>query len=269
MGRRSPESGLSFADVMPVEILEKCIPYLEFTLKMKTPILPSSQQGTSMTRTTSLFTLLLAAGLIIGGCSKESSTSSNTKNTGGLFKSEGTFSFSSNRGNLTATGIFDTLMQNSSASGAFKYTQGTKTAVMIVAYNVVSSTNMSMAFLFYMDTLNATNVGTYSFELPKAKAAVFGYIPNMMDTTGNALFFVLTKGSVNVTALSESATAGNFTGTGYDVSDTLKTITLTNGSFQTPVVDHYYDVPGDNSKQMPEMVRERAHVVMKKLMSAE
>ena len=222
-----------------------------------------------MTRISSLFTLLLAAGLIIGGCSKDSSTASSNSTKGGLFKTEGTFSFASNRGNMTATGIFDTLMQNSSASGAFKYTQGTKTAVMIVAYNVVSSTNMSMAFLFYMDTLNTTTVGTYSFDLPKVKSAIFGYMPNLLDTTGNAMVYMLTKGSVNVTSLTESATAGNFTGTGYEISDTLKTITVTSGSFQTPVVEHFYDVPGDNNKQIPEIVRVRTHAMLKKLMSAE
>lgn len=222
-----------------------------------------------MTRISSLFTLLLAAGLIIGGCSKDSSTTSSTKNTGGLFKSEGTFSFSSDKGNFTATGIFDTLMMNNSASGAFKYTEGTQTVVMVMAYNIVSSSSMSMAFLFYIDTLNTTSVGSYSFDLKTAKQAVFGYIPNMMDTSSAAAFYVLTKGTLNVTSLSETATAGNFTGSGVSAYDTLKTITLTNGSFQTPVVEHYYGVPGDNNSQVPEIVRERAHAVMKKLMSAQ
>ena len=50
----------------------------------------------------------LTAGLTITGCDKE--TDPVSPGGSGLFKSAGTFSFSSNRGDFSANGIFDTLM---------------------------------------------------------------------------------------------------------------------------------------------------------------
>lgn len=94
----------------------------------------------------SLQTAIVLCALIIGltavGCDDSSSTPTTVKTGTGLFKTEGTLSFSSNRGNFTATGVFDTLMTNPSASGAFTYTEGGKTIVMVFAYNVISQTNV-------------------------------------------------------------------------------------------------------------------------------
>lgn len=202
-----------------------------------------------------LFAFVVSVAAI--GCDESSSTASTSKTpASGLFKTEGTFSFSSNKGNFTATGIFDTLMTNPSASGAFTYTENKKTIVMVFAYNIISQTNVQMVFSGVVDTLGSVSTGSYPFNPTSGtKGALFGYIPNLMDTSMNASFYVLTKGALNVSSISASAVAGTFTGTGVNAFDTLQTINITSGTFNTPVVEHYYETPGNIETMAVQRIR--------------
>ena len=179
------------------------------------------------------------------GCDDSSSTPTTTKTGTGLFKTEGTFSFTSNKGNFSATGVFDTLMSNPSASGAFTYTENGKTVVMVFAYNIVSQTNIQMVFSGVADASGSVTAGSYPFNVTTGtKIGIFGYFPNLSDNSASSAFYVLTSGAMNVPSVSNAAVAGTFSGSGVNAEDTLQTISITNGSYNTPVVERYYDTPG-------------------------
>ncbi|MBP6672516.1 MAG: hypothetical protein KA247_05175 [Bacteroidetes bacterium] len=197
----------------------------------------------------SIQTVIVLCALIIGvtaaGCDDSSSTPTTGKTGTGLFKTEGTFSFTSNRGNFTATGVYDTLMTNPSASGAFTYTEDGKTVVMVFAYNIVSQTNIQMVFSGVADASGTVTAGSYPFNVETgSKVGIFGYFPNLADNSAASAFYVLTGGAMNVSSVSTGAVAGTFAGTGVNVEDTLQTITITNGTYNTPVVERYYETPG-------------------------
>lgn len=207
---------------------------------------------------TVLMAALLLASFFMIGCEKDDETPTSTGGTKtGLFKSAGTFSFSSDQGNFIANGIFDTLMASSNASGAFKYTEGNRTFVMVFAYNVSSQTNMQVVFAGMADTASTTSTGTYSFNNSTgSKVGFFGYFPNLADTSSAAKFFVLTKGAMNVSSLSATAIAGTFSGTGVNVFDTLQTIALTNGTYNSPIVESYFAIDSDEELMIREKIQE-------------
>ena len=193
------------------------------------------------------FVILLIAGSTFFGCNETNdskSISGTTKQ--GLFKDAGTFSFSSNLGNFTANGVFDTLMISSNAAGAFKYTQGTHSVIVVFAYNVASPLNAQIVWAGVIDTLNTTSTGSYSFAQIGTKIGIFGYFPNIADTSANSTFYLLTSGSMNVAALTATALSGTFSGNGVSVFDSTKTIAVTNGSYNTPIVEQYFSLDDGN-----------------------
>lgn len=189
---------------------------------------------------------VLASMLMVLGCKDtDSATPTGTAGGTGLFKTAGTFSFSSNRGNFSAQGIFDTTFMNTSASGAFKYTEGRQSIIMVFAYNVVSPTNVQFAFAGIADTVNTTSTGTYSFSgASGSKIAFFGYIPNAADTSSTAAFYIMTGGSFVVTGLTATNITGTFSGQGMNENATTQTISVTNGSCNTPIVDQFFSFDG-------------------------
>lgn len=206
-----------------------------------------------------LASIFVLAFTVIGCEDSDSATTPSTGSGAGLFKTSGTFSFNSTKGNFSAQGIFDTLMANPSASGAFKYTEGNRTFVVIFAYNVTSQTNVQIVFSGIADTLNATSTGSYSFAGTNgSKIGIFGYIPNAADTTMNGgAFYVLTTGAMNVSTLSTTGVAGTFAGTGLNAFDSTQTIVITNGNYNTPIVEQYFGLDDleDNSMMVQEKVK--------------
>ncbi len=209
--------------------------------------------------TSLVFAAILFASFFMTGCEKDDETPTSTGGTKtGLFKSAGTFSFSSNQGNFIANGVFDTLMASSNASGAFKYTEGNRTFVMVFAYNVSSQTNMQVVFAGMADTASTTSTGTYSFNNSTgSKVGFFGYFPNLADTSSAAKFFVLTNGAMNVSSLTATAIAGTFSGTGVNVFDTLQTIALTNGTYNSPIVESYFAIDSGDDEMVNGRIREK------------
>ena len=161
-----------------------------------------------------IFSFTAALLMMMIGCNESSSSGSisGTAKTP-LFKSAGTFSFSSNRGNFTANGVFDTTFSSTSASGAFKYTEGKQNFVVVFAYNVVSQTNIQMVF------------------------------SGVVDTSINSTLYIMVNGSMVVSTISSTAITGTFSGNGVSVLDTTAAIAVTNGTYNSPIVEQYF-APG-------------------------
>lgn len=189
-----------------------------------------------------LLVLSFAVGLTAIGCDSEDNNPQTPGNKTGLFKTAGTFSFSSNIGNFSANGIFDTTFATLNAAGAFQYTSRNVNFIVVVAYDMTSATNKKIVFSGVADTLNAIATGSYPYIVEEAsKFAFFGYLPNAGDTSSLGAMYVLTSGSMNVSSLSSTSISGTFSGNGMNVVDTTRTITVTNGTFNTPIVEHYFE----------------------------
>ncbi|KAB2924435.1 MAG: hypothetical protein F9K22_06205 [Bacteroidetes bacterium] len=181
----------------------------------------------------------LVAGLTIVGCDKE--TDPVSPGGSGLFKSAGTFSFSSNRGNFAANGIFDTLMTSQSAAGAFSYSDGNMEYVVVFAYDVTNPMAPKLVYTGMIDTATAVGAGTYSYSAVNAqRMGFFAYFPNLADTASLPQFYMLLNGASVVSSASETNISGTFSGSGYNIFDTLTTIQVSSGSFNAPVVDRYF-----------------------------
>ncbi|MFA6455316.1 MAG: hypothetical protein WCW40_00740 [Bacteroidota bacterium] len=204
-----------------------------------------------------LFTIAILLGIIAAGCDDAKNAAAAGSGTA-LFKTAGTFSFSSNRGNISANGIFDTLYTAKNASGAFRFKSGNANIVVVFAYNTVSQTNVQVAFVGVVDTVNAIAVGSFPFTLTTAnKRAFFGYFPNAADSTAATQFYGLTSGSVTVSAISATQITGTFSGTGYDQNNSAnpQTIDVTGGTFNTPVVEQSIDLSGDTNEPVQQWIK--------------
>ena len=96
----------------------------------------------------------------------------------------------------------------------------------IIAYNVVSLTNMSVAALIYFDTVQ---VGTQ--DLPSPAGFAWSLNANPSDTADlYAKTCVATSGSVITTTHAGGVTAGTFSGGGV-FEQSQQSVTFTNGAF--------------------------------------
>lgn len=190
------------------------------------------------------------------GCDKEEDPLNPNTGGTGLFKTAGTFSFSSNRGNFSANGIFDTLMISQNAAGAFSYSEHNMHFVVVFAYDMTSQTNMKVVYAGMVDSV-AIAAGNYSFNpsSTSAKNGFFVYMPNLADTSLANSLFMLINGAVNVSAVSSSAVSGSFSGTGFSVYDTTNAITVSNGSFNTPIVEKYFGYDTGNEAVVVEKIK--------------
>lgn len=211
--------------------------------------------------------LTLSVLLLMAGCTTDDTVSGGDGTGGtGLFKSSGTFSFTSDKGNFTAQGVFDTNMTSGSAAGAFHYTEGNRSIVMIFAYNMTSPTSGAVVFAGVADTAGVITNGTYQYVVNSgSKQAFFGYIPNIADTTGAGGFYVLMNGGITVSTIDTSKFIGTFTGSGLNAFDTTKTITLSSGSFNTPVASYHYALDGSSAPAAAQQaalkaVKQRFHI---------
>lgn len=211
-----------------------------------------------------LFTL--AIGIATVGCDSEDSNPQTPRNNTGLFKTAGTFSFTSDRGNFSANGIFDTTFATLNAAGAFQYTSGNLRFVIVFAYDLTSQTTQKIVFAGVADTLNAIATGSYPFTVNETpKAAFFGYIPNAADTSSFGAFYILTSGSMNVGSISSTSMSGTFSGNGFNVTDTTSAITVTNGTYNTPIVEHYYELEFEKSSGSSAMQEKIKNFIQEKL----
>ncbi|MFA6467427.1 MAG: hypothetical protein WCW35_00890 [Bacteroidota bacterium] len=200
---------------------------------------------------------LLFIGLTIIGCN-ESSNSAAGGSGGPLFKTAGTFNFSSNRGSISANGIFDTLYTAQNAAGAFRFKSGNANIYVVFAYNAISQSEVQVAFVGVADTVNAIANGSYPFVSTTAnKRAFFGYFPNAADSTASNEFYGLINGSVTISAVSATQVTGTFLGSGYDQNSQAnpQTIDVTGGTFNSPVVEQAIDLSGDTNEPVQHWIK--------------
>ncbi len=183
--------------------------------------------------------LLFASLFYFGGCSKESDPASSGSSMNILFSSSGSMAFKSPQQDFTASGIFDTTMTKGQAAGAFQFKEGNVNLVVVMSYKIISDTSYSVAYVGIIDTLDPVTTGVFPIWLPSgSKSAMFGYIPSFNPKKQVPDIYILMSGLVNVTSMSGSAIQGTVNGSGIDLVDTTKSITITDGTFAAPVVQY-------------------------------
>ena len=158
---------------------------------------------------------------------------------GGGFTTAGTISFSSNKGNFTATGIYDEKATTGSGAGAFTQSSAGGNTLTIYGFRVNSATSIDITVIQFMDS---APIATGSFVSPStgSKSVTVLYFPanNPNDTTEN--FYLLSTATANISAISASNAQGTFSGNGvYSANGTLdptNTIAVTSGTFNVPVM---------------------------------
>ncbi|MFZ4620153.1 MAG: hypothetical protein ACOYNS_06330 [Bacteroidota bacterium] len=183
--------------------------------------------------------IVLISLLSFSGCSKESDPASSGSTNTVLFSTPGSMAFKSSQQDFTASGIFDTTMTKGQAGGAFQFKEGNVNLVVVMSYKIVSDTSYSVAYVGIIDTLNPVATGEYPIWLPSgSRSAMFGYIPSFNPKKQVPDTYILMSGVVNVTSMSATAIQGTVNGSGINLLDTTKSITVTDGTFSVPVVQY-------------------------------
>jgi hypothetical protein len=135
------------------------------------------------------------------------------------------FSFNTDDGNFSASGIYDP--NATSGSGVGWYNEKT-----IAAYNIASSMDVSIALITFNDSLAKR---TYSFPTE----ATFGWAFHCSlndEATIEANLCVSTSGSVALSSYSGTQAQGTFSGSGFRVQDQAHTVSFTDGTFDVTSV---------------------------------
>jgi hypothetical protein len=171
--------------------------------------------------------ILVAAVFPIAGCK------SSTGPSGGGGPTVSSLSFNSNRGNFSASGVFDTMLTPGSQTvGAWRF-QGTSSDSFIVLALIIgsdSSLTVAALFFFKQGTLTA---GSLSFPTE----AMFLYAPavDIQDTTPPSIYTIIT-GQASISNLTNTSAQGSFSGNGSDIFNLSRLISVTNGSFNVNYV---------------------------------
>jgi hypothetical protein len=168
------------------------------------------------------------------------------------FTSPGNLAFTSTVNNFSANGIFlnsDSLPSNTQGVGGWymvRPTDGNRASFLIIGYYKNSDISWDIIMIDVQDSLSVKS-GSYSFLIDPMimKRAMCRYVagwnPNI--GTGDDPFnhgYRLTSGSLNISALTANNGQGIFNGSGVfvnnEVPDPTKPITITNGTFNVPIV---------------------------------
>lgn len=152
----------------------------------------------------------------------------------------GSLSFSSNRGDISASGI-GSLGNNAPTSGAGVLALSDFSGVVVYAYKVNSPTNIDVVtVLFQSNTTLAA--GTYGYP-SSGKVVQISYMPNVDPTDSLSMdrgYILATSATSTIETLSSSVIKGTFNGTGYYMNNgtavTSQTISVTNGVFNAPIL---------------------------------
>lgn len=152
----------------------------------------------------------------------------------------GSVSFSSNRGNYSASGIAE-FGTYAPASGQGAIAMQDYESIFLLSYKVNSSTNMDMTLIGFVNNTYDYK-GTFSYP-DVGRIVYISYYPGTNPTDSTFLssgYLLASSATAQVTSFSASALAGTFFGNGYFIQDTSivsdKTITVTNGVFSAPIV---------------------------------
>ena len=157
----------------------------------------------------------------------------------GTFTTSGTLSFSSNVANFSATGIYnETSLTGSGAGGYFSTTSG-QNIVIVYGYKYNSSTSLDLVIVEYADA-SAIVAGTYSYPAA-TKMVLISYVPAMNPSSSTFTdLYMLTSATSAISVITSSNAQGTFSGSGMFISngtpDPSRTIAVTNGSFNVPLI---------------------------------
>jgi hypothetical protein len=184
-----------------------------------------------------LFTLMF-----IGGCKKDDAnpTGANDQNTANVFTTPGTLSFKSTQSDFSVTGIFDTTMAKGQGAGAFTYKDGNANLLIVMGYKVNMDSSFSIAFMGMADTINAITTGSYPIGIASgSKLGMFVYMPAYKrNSQVEPAMYSLITGSAVISSLTASTVQGTVSGTGVQMTDVTKTITITQGTFIVPIIKY-------------------------------
>lgn len=180
---------------------------------------------------TSLFIKIAAIWFLLCciGCSSSTDPGTGINNT---------LSFSSTRGNLSASGTID---QNSNAisnSGVGAFWWGDTATLVVIAYKFNSSNDVSIAVVGFIDAAGV-QAKSYTIDPTASVRGAFGFVPHIDSTqaiqviAGNMSLsmYMLNSGTAVISSLTSDHVQGTFSGTGALMSNSSETISVSGGQF--------------------------------------
>jgi hypothetical protein len=207
-------------------------------------------------RTIKLVAATLAA-VALAACGD--STGSNPKATSGSLS----FTYAGARsGSYSAQGTFqvqnDSMIVKQSFAAGLKVVSNGQTAMGLLSYVPVNSTTGNELIILFPGISGATSIdldpNACTSQCPLALLA-FDTDPNAAEDNSQLFFF--TSGHVNVTSTSNGRMKGTFNGTAETLAGD-STITVTNGSFDVPLLNENGQPVTSRGLPAPAFVRSRA-----------
>ncbi len=161
---------------------------------------------------------------------------------GSGFTTAGTLSFTSDKGNFSASGIFDPNATTGSGAGAMILSSGGSNTLTVYGFRANSATSYDLVLALFMDS-DPIATGSYTYPpTTGSKLVMISYFPavNPNDTSATESFYLLSTATANISAVTSSNAQGTFSGNGmYFVNSTpnySQTISMTGGTFNVPVI---------------------------------
>ena len=160
-----------------------------------------------------------------------------TVTSSGEFTTAGTLSFSyslGSQGSFSANGVFYNIRAGNSGVGAFSY-PGSTSKIIVYAYKDYSQVSADI-FSLTITNPESVTIGDYSFASTAVSNAAGFYKMNASLNDTSRTGFMMSSGTLKVTAFSGTIISGTFSGTAYDILNNVTTMTISNGQFSVPVI---------------------------------
>jgi len=161
-----------------------------------------------------------------------------TSSSGG-FSTAGSLSFSSDKGNFSANGIFDPNVTTGSGAGAMVVSSGGSNTLTVYGFRA-NGTSYELVLAIFMDS---APIATGSYTYPPttgSKLVMISYFPAVKPNDTTDSFYLMSSAAANISAMTSSNSQGTFSGSGmYYANGTLnpsQTISITGGTFNVPVI---------------------------------
>ncbi len=159
---------------------------------------------------------------------------------GSTFTTAGTVAFSSNVSNFSANGIFNDATTTGSGAGGFRMDTTGQSQLVIYGYKYNSPTSVDLAIIVFFDVA-PISAATYVYPPTTSKFVMISYAPALNPNSSTSESYILsTSATATISAVSTSSAAGSFSGSGVfssnGVPNLTKTISVTNGTFNVPVI---------------------------------
>jgi len=177
---------------------------------------------------------------------------------GGGFTTAGSVSFSSNVSNFSANGIYDSVATTGSGAGGFSSNSSGQYSLVIFGYKYNSSTSVDLTMLIFFDSA-PIGTGTYVYPPTTSKFVSILFMPGVNPNSETSSAYQLTtSATASISAITASNATGTFSGNGTFMSngvvDPSKTISVTGGTFNVPVIAG--DGPGKTDSRIEALVKD-------------